>query len=65
MDESYELYKYTKLLIEKADACCNVDHSDDERYVFFKSSIEYFDEANRGYAERYEKEKQNLSQIES
>jgi len=65
IEDIYNLYKHTRQILEKADLCCDSDHSDDERYLFFKSAIEHFDAAKRGYAERYEKEKQDLLQVES
>ena len=62
-DEIYPLYRFTKGFIERAEACCDKDHSHEPLLVDFKKAIETFDKLERGYAERYEKEKNNESVV--
>lgn len=60
MDETtYKAYKLAKRLIERAEKCCEKDHSGDELFIEWKCAISFFDKADKGYAERYEKEKSN------
>jgi len=50
-DEIYELYRFARKIIER----CEKDHADELKH--FKDAVEMFDSLGRGYAERYEKEK--------
>lgn len=64
MNESiYELYKLTKRLIERTEKCCEKDHSGEELFKEWKKAITFFDAADKGYGERYEKEKNNEQAI--
>jgi hypothetical protein len=56
-DPIYQLYKHTKKMIEKADACCEKDHSDEVLFKEWRDAIETFDSLGRGYARQYEREK--------
>lgn len=56
-DPTYELYKTFSKFIERAENCCDKDHSSDEFFVVSKSLISNLDAIDKGYAERYEKEK--------
>lgn len=60
-EDVYTLYKMTKRLIERTEACCEKDHSDEELFKEWKNAIKFFDASDKGYAERYEKEKQDAS----
>jgi len=60
-EDVYNLYKYVRSIIERASRCCNKDHSGDETFQYFKNAIEFFDASDKGYAERYEKEKQDAT----
>ncbi len=55
----YQTYKIVKRLIEKSEACCNKDHSDEPIFKKWKTAIHHFDSTGKGYAERYAKEKEN------
>lgn len=57
IDETYEVYKMVKNLIEKTEACCEKDHSNEPMFEEWKKTIKIFDCLGREYAERYEKEK--------
>lgn len=58
-EDVYKLYKYTKSIIERASRCCNKDHSGEETFQYFEKAIAFFDASDKGYAERYEKEKKD------
>ncbi len=55
-EDTYEVYKMAKNLID-CSACCGKDHSDEPIFKEWKEAIKIFDSLGRGYAERYEKEK--------
>jgi hypothetical protein len=55
-DLGYQLYKATKQLIERTN-CCDKDHSDEELFKKWYETIKTFDNFGRGYAERYQREK--------
>lgn len=57
----YVAYKMCKNLIERSEACCEKDHGDEPLFKEWKSAIGYFDSTNKGYAERYEKEKKDAA----
>ena len=56
---TYMLYRGAKKLIERAEKCCEKDHSNELMFQEWKEAIKLFDSLGRGYAERYEKEKNN------
>lgn len=58
-EDVYKIYRATKRLIERTEACCEKDHSEAELFKGWKDAIASFDKAGRGYAERYDKEKNN------
>lgn len=53
----YQLYKSCKKMIERTKRCCEKNHSDEPIFKEWKDAIKIFDGLDRGYAERYEKEK--------
>lgn len=59
IETTYQLYKYVKKFIERAKKCCEKDHSDEPVFKEWTQAIDTFDSLGRGYAERYEKEKEN------
>ncbi len=59
-DDIYEAYKLTKRFIERVE-CCDKDHSHEPLFKELHDAIKTFDSLGRGYAERYEKEKQDAS----
>jgi hypothetical protein len=59
----YQLYRGAKRLIERTEGCCEKDHSDEPLFIEWKEAIRIFDGLGRGYAERYEKEKNNESVV--
>lgn len=58
-DDTYEAYRMAKRLIERTEACCEKNHSDEPLFKEWKEAIKIFDSLGRGYAERYEQEKKN------
>jgi hypothetical protein len=56
-EQLYKTYKLSKQLIEIAKNCCNKDHTEEELFKVWKTFIECIDEIDKGYDERYEKEK--------
>lgn len=56
-EDTYIAYKMAKNLIEKSENCCEKKHCDDPLFKEWEEAIRIFDSLNRGYAERYEKEK--------
>ena len=61
IDSTYEIYHFAKRLIERAEACCEKDHSNEPLFKELEKAIKIFDSLGRGYAERYEKEKQDAA----
>lgn len=61
IDSTYEAYRIAKRLIERTEACCEKDHSGEPLFKEWKEAIKIFDSLGRGYAERYEKEKNNAA----
>ncbi len=61
IDKIYQAYRIAKQLIEKAKACCEKDHSGEPLFKDLEEAIKTFDSLGRGYAERYEKEKQDAA----
>jgi hypothetical protein len=60
-DTIYQIYKLTKQMIEKADKCCEKDHSEEAPFKEWREAIESFDSLGRGYAEQYEREKRVIA----
>lgn len=56
-DDTYELYRFAKNIIRRAEACCEKDHV--EELKPWKDGIEMFDNLDSGLAERYKKEQEN------
>jgi hypothetical protein len=56
-DLTYEAYRMAKRLIERTKACCEKDHSDEPLFKEWEEAVKLFDSLGRGYAERYEQEK--------
>lgn len=56
---TYQLYRSAKRFIERTEACCEKNHSDEPIFKEWQDAIRIFDSLGRGYAERYEKEKDN------
>ena len=61
IDSTYEIYRFAKRLIERAEACCEKDHSGELLFKDLEEVIKTFDSLGQGYAERYEKEKQDAA----
>lgn len=59
----YQLYKASKRLIKRIEGCCEKDDSHEPLFVEWKEAIRIFDSLGRGYAERYEKEKNDESSV--
>jgi hypothetical protein len=57
----YQLYKCTKILIERSEAWCQKHNDYELMNNHWKKAVEIFDSLDLGYAERYEKEKENES----
>ena len=64
-DLIYEIYKTTKRLIERTDACCDKDDSHEELFQEWREAIKSLDECHRGYAERYKREKELIASFTS
>lgn len=59
-EDTYQIYRLTKRIVEKAIANSGKDQSGQAAYVHFEKAIKIFDSLDRGYAERYEKEKNDV-----
>jgi hypothetical protein len=55
----YALYKIARNIVERAEKCCDKDHTGEETFEYFKKGVAFFDASDKGYAERYEKEKKD------
>ena len=60
-DNIYEGYRLVRRLIERSEACCEKDHKHEPLFKDWQKAINIFDNLDAGYAERYEKEKNNES----
>jgi hypothetical protein len=58
-DELYELYEFFKIAVERGEICCEKNHNNDPDFQNLKKLVQGFENLNIGYAERYEKEKQD------
>lgn len=58
---TYMLYRGAKKLVEIEEKRCDTNYSDFLMFQDLRNAIKIFDGLGRGYAERYEKEKNNES----
>jgi hypothetical protein len=56
-DDTYAFYRFAKNIIERAERCCEKDHSEELKH--WKDAVEAFDSLGKGYAELYKKEQEN------